>query len=111
MEQKRRDGRSADPSAAVPEQLLQRPFLEANGNFDDDFADVPVLLHSPVCLSDGVQGVNAVHEGLETGGSLSAKMGQHLLSEGSHQPLLVLGIKTLQGYFIVSLAEVSQHGV
>lgn len=90
---------------------MQRPFLEADGDFDDDFADVPVLLHSPVCLGDGVQGVNAVHQGLETGGSPWAKMGQHLLSEGSHQPLLVLGNKNTARLFpIVSLPEVSQHG-
>lgn len=90
-----RSGRmtAVQPPQSVPGQLLRRPFFEANGNFDDDFADVLVFLHSPVCLSDGVQGVNAVHEGLETRGSPSGKMGQHLLCESSHQPLLVLGKK------------------
>lgn len=112
MEQTRQDGRSADPAVTVPEQLLRRPLLAANGNFDDDFADIPVLLHSPVCLSDGVQGINAVHEGLQPRGSLSGKMGQHLVCEGSHQPLLVLRNKTPARLFpVASLTEASQSTV
>lgn len=64
--------------------------LSWNRHFNDNFANIPVFFHCPVCLRDLMQRVNAVDKWLETRGGSLGKIRQHVFCEGFHQPFLIL---------------------